>query len=72
MATMKMRRFRAETLSMTIEADHFDWGEADHQGRQYISFFIEGNLIQAVPLDEICSIREICISERNKIKLEGN
>ena len=34
MAIMNMRWFRAETLSMTIEADHFDWGEPDTQGKQ--------------------------------------
>ena len=72
MAITKMRRFRAETLSMTIEADHFDWGEPDHQGRQQISFFMEGSLIEAVPLEEVCSICEIRFSEIMRMKFETN
>ena len=72
MAITKMRRFRAETLSRTIEADYFDWGEPTNQGRQYISFFMEGTLISAVPLDELCSIREICFSEIVRMKFETN
>ena len=72
MAITKMRRFRAETLSMTIEADHFDWGEPNNQGRQYISFFMEGTLISVVLLNEVCSIREICFSEIIRMKIKTN
>lgn len=72
MAITKMRLFRAEMLSMTIEADDFDWGEPDNHGRQYFSFFMKGNFIYTVPLDKVCSIREIGFSEIISMKFDTN
>jgi hypothetical protein len=65
-AKMKLPRFRVITRSETFEADYFDWGRKNKKGEQYLSFFIDGNCICYVLIDEVCEIKNLSFVDTAK------
>src|SRR5688572_1709712 len=59
MVFKKLPIFRLRTACETFEADDFDWGEQDENGKQYFSFFTKGLLIRRLQSDEMCEIVDV-------------
>jgi len=53
---VNVQMFRVKTTSGTFEVDDFDWGYPDEYGEQYLTFFLDEEVVSRLAIEEVHEI----------------